>query len=100
MQPIPTVTMNPVLDVFTTVDRVVPGDKLRCGAPRVDPGGGGAGDSFTAALTAALARGDDLREALRLAVAVGSAALLTPGTALCRPRDAMRLLDRVDVRTI
>jgi 6-phosphofructokinase 2 len=36
-----TVTMNPALDVVTEVPRVVPAGKLRCGAPRRAPGGGG-----------------------------------------------------------
>ncbi|HKK34984.1 MAG TPA: 1-phosphofructokinase family hexose kinase [Paracoccaceae bacterium] len=42
MARIVTVTPNPALDMATSVDRVVPGDKLRCRAPRLDPGGGGA----------------------------------------------------------
>jgi 6-phosphofructokinase 2 len=41
MRDILTVTLNPALDFATTVDSVVPGVKLRCGAPRTDPGGGG-----------------------------------------------------------
>ena len=36
-----TVTMNPSIDISTTVDRVVPSRKLRCGPERRDPGGGG-----------------------------------------------------------
>ncbi|SFG80964.1 6-phosphofructokinase 2 [Palleronia marisminoris] len=36
-----TVTMNPALDLATAAERVVPGPKLRCDAPRIDPGGGG-----------------------------------------------------------
>ncbi|WP_422747890.1 1-phosphofructokinase family hexose kinase [Mycobacterium sp. WMMD1722] len=36
-----TLTMNPALDVTTDVDRVRPTDKMRCGTPRYDPGGGG-----------------------------------------------------------
>lgn len=39
--PIVTVTPNPALDVSTSVDRVVPEHKLRCGPTRLDPGGGG-----------------------------------------------------------
>lgn len=38
---IATLTMNPALDITTSVDRVHPTDKLRCDAPRLDPGGGG-----------------------------------------------------------
>jgi 6-phosphofructokinase 2 len=33
--------MNPALDIATATDRVVPTLKLRCEAPRYDPGGGG-----------------------------------------------------------
>lgn len=36
-----TLTMNPALDAFTSVPRVEPAHKLRCGAPRYDAGGGG-----------------------------------------------------------
>jgi 6-phosphofructokinase 2 len=36
-----TVTMNPALDLFTTVERVQPTHKLRCASPVVHPGGGG-----------------------------------------------------------
>lgn len=39
--PIVTLTMNPALDVSSTVDRVVPEHKMRCGPSRYDPGGGG-----------------------------------------------------------
>ena len=39
--PIVTLTMNPALDVSTSVDRVMPEDKLRCGSSRFDAGGGG-----------------------------------------------------------
>jgi 6-phosphofructokinase 2 len=41
MVPIVTLTINPALDVTVPVDKVVSGPKLRCGAPRLDPGGGG-----------------------------------------------------------
>jgi 6-phosphofructokinase 2 len=36
-----TLTMNPALDVSTDTDRVVAGEKLRCGPTVYDPGGGG-----------------------------------------------------------
>lgn len=36
-----TLTMNPALDITTSVDSVRPTDKMRCGAARYDPGGGG-----------------------------------------------------------
>ena len=41
MLPILTVTLNPALDVTTSVDRLLPQQKLRCSEPRRDPGGGG-----------------------------------------------------------
>lgn len=37
-----TVTINPALDLATEVDRLEPEAKMRCAAPRLDPGGGGA----------------------------------------------------------
>ncbi|HEU0205682.1 MAG TPA: 1-phosphofructokinase family hexose kinase [Pseudolysinimonas sp.] len=39
--PIVTLTLNPALDVSTSVDRVMSRHKLRCEAPRVEAGGGG-----------------------------------------------------------
>ena len=41
MAAIVTLTMNPALDIATATDCVVPTIKLRCEAPRYDPGGGG-----------------------------------------------------------
>ena len=41
MTAIATLTMNPALDLATATEAVVPGDTLRCDAPRYDPGGGG-----------------------------------------------------------
>ncbi|TCO72074.1 1-phosphofructokinase family hexose kinase [Rhodovulum euryhalinum] len=41
MDDILTVTLNPTVDLSTSVAHVVPGDKLRCAAPVTDPGGGG-----------------------------------------------------------
>ena len=41
MTAIVTLTMNPALDIATVTDRVEPAHKLRCAAPRYDPGGGG-----------------------------------------------------------
>ncbi|MGI9498974.1 MAG: 1-phosphofructokinase family hexose kinase, partial [Geminicoccaceae bacterium] len=58
----------------------------------------GAGDSFVGALTLSLARGQDLGTALRFGVAAGSAALLTPGTELCRREDVERLYEELIVR--
>ncbi|MBE3639992.1 1-phosphofructokinase family hexose kinase [Mangrovicoccus algicola] len=36
-----TVTLNPALDVASSATDIRPGPKLRCTAPRLDPGGGG-----------------------------------------------------------
>ena len=41
MRPILTVTVNPALDVSTSIDQVTSDQKLRCGPTRLDPGGGG-----------------------------------------------------------
>ncbi|MEZ5931063.1 MAG: 1-phosphofructokinase family hexose kinase [Alphaproteobacteria bacterium] len=51
----------------------------------------GAGDSFVAGMTLGLVRGRDVRGALRLAVAAGTAAIMTMGTELCRRADVERL---------
>ena len=60
----------------------------------------GAGDSFLAAMVWSLASNGDLETALRYGVAGGSAALLSPGTDLCRPADMHRLFAEVNVRPI
>jgi len=36
-----TLTLNPALDISTETETVAPDRKLRCAAPRIDPGGGG-----------------------------------------------------------
>jgi 6-phosphofructokinase 2 len=41
MPAIRTVTLNPALDVYTSVPQLAPAHKLRCRAERRDPGGGG-----------------------------------------------------------
>lgn len=58
----------------------------------------GAGDSFLGAMVWSLARNNDLNAALRYGVAAGSAALLNPGTELCRVADVERLVSQVIVR--
>ena len=60
----------------------------------------GAGDSFLAAMVWSLSSNDSLETALRYGVAGGSAALLSPGTDLCRPQDMHRLVAEVMVRPI
>lgn len=52
----------------------------------------GAGDSMVGGLTLALANGKSLAEAARHAVAAGTAAVMTPGTQLCRREDYEQLL--------
>ncbi|MBO1076635.1 1-phosphofructokinase family hexose kinase [Roseomonas marmotae] len=51
----------------------------------------GAGDSMVAAMALALERGEPLRQAVRFGMAAGAAALLRPGTQLCRREDVERL---------
>ena len=41
MPSVVTLTLNPAVDVSTSVERVEPVRKLRCEAERRDPGGGG-----------------------------------------------------------
>ena len=57
----------------------------------------GAGDCTIAGLALKLAYGEPLIEACRLAVAMGTAAVLTPGTELCRRADVERLLPQIKV---
>ncbi|MFC7537680.1 1-phosphofructokinase family hexose kinase [Sphingomonas sp. GCM10030256] len=56
----------------------------------------GAGDSFLAAMTAALVGGKDMLEAFRWGVAAGAATAMTPGTDLCHWKQVEELLQRVD----
>ncbi len=51
----------------------------------------GAGDSTVAGITLGLQRGLPVVEAVRFGVAAGAAAVMTPGTELCRREDAERL---------
>jgi 6-phosphofructokinase 2 len=54
----------------------------------------GAGDSFVGACALALARGQGWAEALRQGTAAAAAAVITPGTELCRPDDVARIAAR------
>jgi 6-phosphofructokinase 2 len=56
----------------------------------------GAGDSSVAGMVVALARGMSVPEAARFGVAAGSAAVMTPGTELCRREDVERLYGQLD----
>ena len=60
----------------------------------------GAGDCTIAGLALKLANAEPLAEACRLAVAMGTAAVLTPGTELARKADVEKLLPQVKVEKI
>ncbi len=60
----------------------------------------GAGDSFLAGFLWALGRDLGLLDGFRHAMAAGAAALLSPGTELCRPADVVRLLDLVSITPV
>jgi 6-phosphofructokinase 2 len=69
---------------------------LSARAPRVDAiSSVGAGDSFLGALVLELSRDASPSRALQIAVAAGSAALLSPGTGLFDVADVMKLAPRV-----
>jgi 6-phosphofructokinase 2 len=55
----------------------------------------GAGDSTVAGMVLGLARGMEIEDAVRLGVAAGAAAVMTPGSELCRREDTERLYDRI-----
>jgi 6-phosphofructokinase 2 len=48
-------------------------------------------------MTWCLAAGDSLADAFRHGVAAGTAAVLNPGTELCRRADVMRLREQVEL---
>lgn len=60
----------------------------------------GAGDSFLGGMVWSLVSGHGLEDAFRYGNAAGSAAVLAPGTELCRPEDVERLYGEVVVQTI
>ena len=55
----------------------------------------GAGDSMVAGIMLGLDRGFELRDAVLFGVAAGAAAVMTPGTELCRREDTERLFERL-----
>jgi 6-phosphofructokinase 2 len=55
----------------------------------------GAGDSFVAAMTYGFASGLEAKQAFRLGVAAGAAAVRAPGMELCNAEDVKRLLEQV-----
>jgi len=58
----------------------------------------GAGDSFLGGMVAALAKGEPLDEAFRVAVAAGYAAVMRPGTELSHQNDVERLMPQIDIK--
>lgn len=57
----------------------------------------GAGDSMVAGLTLSLARGHGLEDSIRFGIACGAAAVMTPGSELCRREDAEQLFHQVQM---
>ncbi len=55
----------------------------------------GAGDSMMAGIVLALARGEEVLNAVKFGVAAGAAAVMTPGTELCRKDDTERLFEQI-----
>ena len=73
MSSIVTLTLNPTVDKSTTADHIIPDQKLRCAAPKFEPGGGGInvsralrrlGSASTAVFPAGGPSGGMLRELL------------------------------------
>lgn len=60
----------------------------------------GAGDSMMAALVRSLRVGKSLPEALRLGVAAGTAATISPGTELCLVKDIDHLYPKIEVKEL
>ena len=60
----------------------------------------GAGDSFLGGMVAALAEGERIERAFRVGMAAGAAAVINPGTELCREEDVRRLLADVRVSEV
>lgn len=56
----------------------------------------GAGDSFLGGMVWALSEGWPIVDAFRFGVATGAAAVMTPGTELCRREDAVALFEGMD----
>lgn len=59
----------------------------------------GAGDSMVAGIILALSRENSLIEAVKFGVACGTAAVMTPGSELCRKEDVERLAPRITVQS-
>ena len=73
----------------------------RLRAPKVKPRSTvGAGDSFVGAMTLGLAQGRTPEDAFALAVATGTATVLTMGTELCRRDDVERLCRQIKAEQV
>ena len=89
-------SMGPDGALLVTRDRALRANGLLVEAVSVS----GAGDSFLGAMVWSLVNGNSLEIALRYGVAGGTAALLSPGTELCRSEDVHRLASEVIVTPI
>jgi 6-phosphofructokinase 2 len=73
----------------------------RLRAPEVKPRSAvGAGDSFVGAMTLGLAQGRTPEDAFALAVATGTATVLTMGTELCRREDVERIYRQIKAEQV
>ena len=89
-------SLGPAGALLVTAD-----ERWRFSAPAVPATSSvGAGDSMVAGMLVALGRGRSLRDAARFAVAAGAAAVMNPGTELCRRRDVERLDAQVVVSAV
>lgn len=59
----------------------------------------GAGDSMVAGIVLSLSRGNTFLEATRFGAACGTAAVMTPGSELCRKEDVERLFDKITLQS-
>jgi 6-phosphofructokinase 2 len=90
------ISMGPHGALLVTRDRALRAQGLPVEAISVS----GAGDSFLGAMVWSLAHDGNLETALRYGVAGGTAALLNPGTDLCRTEDVHRLAATVIVTPV
>ena len=73
------------------------GGTIRLKTPKVDARSAvGAGDSFVAGMTLALSEGKSVDDAALYGVAAGAAAVLAPGSMVCRREDVERFPRRTD----
>lgn len=91
MKTILTLTLNPTIDMSSSVENVFPEHKLRCGPVLNEPGGG-----MVAGITLGLARDYSWRDAVRLRIAAGAASVMTSGTELCRGEGTERLFQQIE----